>query len=96
MSRIEYNQRQVIFHGSAGSPAERTPIMGLGLMELAALLLSLVTFVPWLIALIDILRSQFTENNKLIWLLTVVFVPVVGWVAYFAIGRAQKRPAAQP
>jgi heme/copper-type cytochrome/quinol oxidase subunit 2 len=67
--------------------------MRLGVIELA-FFLSLVTFVPWLFALIDVLRSEFTENNKLIWLLTVVFVPVVGWLAYFTIGRSQKRRAA--
>lgn len=68
--------------------------MGLGMIELM-LIVSLATFVPWLIALVDVLRSEFTENNKLIWLLTVIFVPVVGWIAYFAIGRSQKRQRAR-
>jgi heme/copper-type cytochrome/quinol oxidase subunit 2 len=72
------------------------PMSGLGMIELALLLLLPVFFTPWLIALVDILRSEFTENNKLIWLLTVVFVPVVGWLTYFAIGRSQKRQPAQP
>ncbi len=65
-------------------------MIGFSLIELA-LLLSLLTFIPWLVALLDVLRSEFNGNDKLIWLLTVVFVPVVGWVAYFAIGRSQKR-----
>ncbi len=64
--------------------------MGIGVLELV-LLLSLITFVPWLIALIDVLRSDFTDNNKVVWLLAVVLVPVVGWVAYFAFGTTQKR-----
>lgn len=62
----------------------------LSLVELA-FLLSVATFIPWVVALVDVLRSEFTENNKLIWLLAVVFAPVVGWVAYFALGRSQKR-----
>lgn len=69
--------------------------MGLGVFELA-LLLSLVTFIPWLIALLDVLRSEFTENNKLIWLLAVILVPVVGWLAYFVIGRSQKLQRTHP
>ena len=72
------------------------PMIGLGMIELALLLLLPVLFVPWLVALVDILRSEFTENNKLVWLLAVVFVPVVGWLAYFAFGRSQKRQPAQP
>jgi hypothetical protein len=35
------------------------------------------------IAFIDILRSDFEGNNKLIWLLVVIFVPFIGPIAYF-------------
>ena len=69
--------------------------MGIGMLELG-LVLALATFIPWLVALIDVLGNEFTENNKLIWLLTVIFVPVVGWLAYFVIGRSQKRLRAHP
>ncbi len=55
------------------------------------LLLVLVSLIPWFIALVDMLRHEFrVPQNKLIWLLTLLFVPVIGWVLYFYIGRKQK------
>ena len=47
----------------------------------------------WIWALIDILRSEFSGSNKIIWLLVVFFIPVLGLVLYLAMGRKQKIPA---
>ena len=47
-------------------------------------------FLPTIIALIDILKSEFTGNNKIVWLLMVLFTNVFGAVLYFLIGREQK------
>ncbi len=69
--------------------------MGTGVFQLAVLL-TLVTLVPWLIALVDVLRSEFTDRNKVVWVLVVLLVPVVGWIAYFAFGMAQKRRPPEP
>ena len=63
--------------------------MMIGVFELLIIFL-LVMVIPWLIALIDILRSDFRNNNKLIWLIAVIFVPFIGAIAYFLIGRKQK------
>ena len=63
--------------------------MMIGIFELLIIFL-LVMVIPWLIALIDILRSDFDNNNKLIWLTAVIFVPFIGAIAYFLIGRKQK------
>ena len=44
-----------------------------------------------IIALIDILRNKFKgSNDKLIWILVVLFLNVFGSVLYFLIGRSQK------
>ena len=43
-----------------------------------------------LIALIDILRSDFQGNNKLVWVIVVIFFNVLGAILYFLIGRDQK------
>ncbi len=64
--------------------------MGIGIFELLILLVLLSGFVLWLIALVDILRNEFTGNNKIVWLLTVVFVPLIGAIVYFFIGRKQR------
>ncbi len=44
----------------------------------------------WLIAFVDILKNDFKGNDKLIWLLVVIFVPFIGPLSYFFIGRKQK------
>lgn len=52
-------------------------------------------FIPLLIlpiiALIDILKSQFkNENDKLVWVLVILFLPIIGSILYFIIGRKQR------
>jgi len=58
----------------------------IGLPELILLLI----LVPWIWALVDILKSKFTNSNKIIWLLVVIFVPIIGFILYFLKGRKQK------
>ncbi|AKQ47091.1 hypothetical protein TH63_17920 [Rufibacter radiotolerans] len=42
-------------------------------------------------ALIDVLTSIFANSiEKLIWLATIVFVPVLGAILYLVLGRKQK------
>ncbi|WP_407944247.1 PLD nuclease N-terminal domain-containing protein [Marinifilum fragile] len=43
-----------------------------------------------LFALIDILRNKFTNSNKLIWILVVLFFPFFGPILYFIFGLKQK------
>ncbi len=44
-----------------------------------------------LIALIDILRNEFKSNNdKIIWVLVVLFFNILGSILYFTIGRKQR------
>lgn len=49
-----------------------------------------IIFIIPIIALIDILRSEFEGNNKLIWTLVVLFTGVLGAVLYYLMGRKQK------
>lgn len=42
-------------------------------------------------ALIDILRSDLGDPlNKVVWALAVIFLPLLGSLLYFLIGRSQK------
>lgn len=44
-----------------------------------------------LAALVDIIRSDFRDSNtKLIWVIIVIFVPVIGSILYFIMGSKQK------
>ncbi|MDD4031956.1 MAG: PLDc N-terminal domain-containing protein [Bacteroidales bacterium] len=65
------------------------PFFMLGLVEFILIVLIIFGF-PFLIAIIDVLRSEFVNENKQIWLLVVVFLPLIGPVLYFFIGRKQK------
>lgn len=62
--------------------------IGLGGTELLLVLLSVVFPI---VALIDILRSDFRQSNdKLIWVLVVLFLNILGAILYAVIGRNQR------
>jgi len=63
--------------------------LGFGIQELFVICFLLSTILC-IVALLDILRSDFTGHNKLVWLLAVAFFPLVGSLAYFVFGRKQK------
>lgn len=47
-------------------------------------------FIPTIIALIDILRNKFNGNDKIVWVLVVLFFNLIGAILYFIIGTKQK------
>ncbi|WP_415222220.1 PLD nuclease N-terminal domain-containing protein [Psychroserpens sp.] len=40
--------------------------------------------------LIDILRNQFQKNDKIIWPLVVILLPILGSLLYLIIGKSKK------
>lgn len=52
--------------------------------------ISLILILP-VLALISILRNEFSGNDKLIWVLVVIFLPFLGSILYFLIGRSKKQ-----
>lgn len=63
--------------------------MGLGIIEIMMLAL-LIGFIPFIFAFIDILKNEYTGSNKLIWIIVVLFAPLIGSILYFFIGTKQK------
>lgn len=57
------------------------------------LILILLFFLPTIIALIDIVRNEFSGNNKIVWLLVVLLGNFFGAFLYFIFGRKQKLSA---
>jgi hypothetical protein len=54
-------------------------------------ILALAALVFWIIALVSILRNDFKgTNDKLIWILVVIFMPMIGSILYFTIGRKDR------
>lgn len=43
-----------------------------------------------LLALIEVLTNEFTGQNKLIWVLVILFFPILGAILYFLLGRQQR------
>ena len=54
------------------------------------LMIALFGFLLPIIALIDILKNKFNGNDKIIWVLVVIFFNILGSILYFAIGQNQK------
>jgi hypothetical protein len=54
------------------------------------LILGILVFILPLIALVDILKNNFEGDSKLIWVIVVIFLPIMGSILYFLIGRNQK------
>ncbi|MBK6275912.1 MAG: PLDc_N domain-containing protein [Saprospirales bacterium] len=54
------------------------------------IILIVVSSIPALIAIIDIMKHEFKNNNKLNWIIVVLSVPVIGAILYYFIGRKQK------
>jgi len=52
--------------------------------------LMILAIVLPIIALIDILRNDFKDNNKLIWVLVILFTSLIGVLLYFKYGTKQK------
>ncbi len=51
---------------------------------------SLIIIILPVICLISILRNEFRNNDKLIWIIVVIFLPFFGSLLYLLIGRKQK------
>ncbi|MDF2156520.1 PLD nuclease N-terminal domain-containing protein [Algoriphagus sp. CAU 1675] len=45
----------------------------------------------WIYALVDLVRSEFRHaHEKLMWLLIILFAPVIGTFLYLSMGRRSK------
>ncbi|PWL31840.1 MAG: hypothetical protein DCO95_01240 [Roseivirga sp. XM-24bin3] len=51
----------------------------------------LIPFLIVISALVDILRNEFNPHqNKVIWVIVVILLPVLGSILYWIIGRGQR------
>jgi nitrate reductase NapE component len=69
-------------------------LFALSTMLLLWSLLALASFIFLVIALVDVLRSDFRgQYDKIIWVLVILFLPpfLLGPLLYFLVGRAQKK-----
>ena len=60
------------------------------------ILILLIPAVIWLWAIIDLLRSDFTNGiNKIVWAIVIIFIPFLGAILYLILGRSQKIKSSQ-
>ena len=57
---------------------------------LLTVLVILFIFLLPILALISALMNTFPGNEKIIWILLIIFLPFLGSVLYFVIGRNQR------
>lgn len=67
-------------------------IMMLGTMWLLfALVVSVAVFALWIWALVDIIRSDFSDVVvKIVWFLLVFCIPLLGFILYVILGKSTK------
>lgn len=65
-------------------------MFGLGGVDITIVLIILSVPILIISALVDILRNEFKGNNKIVWVLVVLFLPFLGSLLYFGIGKSQK------
>lgn len=62
----------------------------IGPWQIILILITLLLLITPIIALIDILKSEFSGNNKMIWVIVVLLGSFIGAALYYLIGRKQK------
>jgi hypothetical protein len=64
-------------------------MMGI-MMSSFVMIFVIFTFILYIYILIDILKHEFTGYNKIIWILVLIFFPVLGALLYLVFGRSQR------
>jgi succinate dehydrogenase/fumarate reductase cytochrome b subunit len=50
-------------------------------------LIGILVFIVDIIIVMEILRSNKDTEKKILWIIAVVFLPILGPILYYAIGR---------
>lgn len=69
--------------------------LGIGFIVIFGLIILAMT-VLWVYAIVDIAKSEFEGDNKMVWLLIVILVGFIGALIYFIVGREKKIPKEDP
>lgn len=63
---------------------------GMGFLMIL-LIIFFIALLP-IIAIIDLIRNDTDSTNKLIWVIVILFLPILGSILYFLMGRNQRPP----
>jgi len=67
-------------------------LLAIGTLQIALILggVLLLLLFP-IMALISVLKNDFHGNDKIVWVLLIIFLPFLGALLYFLIGRGRKK-----
>ena len=66
-------------------------ILALGSFQILLIVLgSLLVLLYPLLALISVLKNDFSGNDKFVWVAVILFLPFIGATLYFLIGRGRQ------
>lgn len=52
-------------------------------------IISLIILVLDIIAIVEVLKSSAESGKKILWVLVIIFLPLLGLVLYYLIGKSQ-------
>ena len=58
--------------------------------SLSFLFLLIIPLAVWVYALVDVIKHDFNDDNKIIWLLVVILMPLLGSILYLTMGAKHK------
>ncbi len=82
----------LIFYKFIGNSNIKAMItLAIGTFQILLIVLGglLVLLFP-LMALISVLKNDFQGNDKIVWVLVIIFLPFFGSLVYFMVGRNRK------
>jgi len=79
------------YSGSSSGGEEAVVLIGAAACWGCMCLFGLVYAVLWVWALIDCLMGDFDGNEKILWIVLLIFLPGIAVILYFFIGRSKKR-----
>jgi|SRR4051794_21617845 len=74
-----------------GGGGDGGALAGLGALVCVFWVLGLLAFAFWLWMLIDALTHEPTTNDKILWVLVIVLLPVLGSLIYFVVRKRGRR-----
>ncbi len=61
------------------------------MMTILLILFFTGSFVLPVVALVDIVKKDFNGSDKIMWVLIVLFLPIIGSILYFMMGSRQNK-----
>lgn len=69
-----------------------TLLSGIGIFSVLMIILFgmlLLILLP-IFAIVDLIRSRIRDNDKVIWIIIIIIIPILGSILYFALGKSQR------